>query len=354
MFWLCCGITNVVDSPSIYPTATQYLPPPPEPTEQLMNPPTETPSLKTYNEKWTIKTGDLEQFVADQNGAIYGIGDDLLAIIGEDGNVVETFSLDLSNCTNSSANNMADVITLIPDGRIISSGSSSGEKPCAIKLGDPPTLEYFDRSMRLAPYTEEGITTSEKPIPEGYSASTSGSGSRGSYFNNFYYSHFPRNSGGASDLYINEAVNKVGFWGVDGNFIDYDFPESLEILSEVKVDFLITPWNDLYYRHEEFDQLGNKLGYKYIRLRENQTPRQIDDWPSDLFQDAISYNPSQNILFVLRNLFMIMNQDFTVLEYYQIPQEIQRNRHNLGIFVGEDHALYVYDRKEETLSKFSK
>jgi len=370
--WCFGYIANAINVAGSQPSnliVTQSVPQPEEPTEQVVIPPSYTPAINTYKKEWTIQTGDLIFFVVDQDGTIYGIGRELLASIGKDGKVLATYPLDLGDCVpyNSPSNDpdMENWIKLTQDDKIITAETTSGEKPCIIKLGDPPILEYLDRTMRLAPYADEGITTSEKPVPEGYSASTSGSGSRGFYFNNFYTSHIPRNSGGASDLYISETENKVGFWSVDGKFVEYEFPESLEILSDVKVDFLITPWNDLYYRYEEYDQLGNKLGYIYIRLRENISPMQINDWPLDfLRQHAISYNPSQQELYALQNnTFMILDKDMNVVENYPLSEEVDivssggsrvKRRHLLGIFVDDNHALYVFDSKESTLSKFSK
>jgi hypothetical protein len=337
-------------------TATPFpsmTPNPPEIATSIPESPTVTRGL-TY--QWTIKAGDLWYFTPLSNGKIYAIGesstsgDGLYAILSKDGAVESTFNIAKSDIANCLRYNFRGGFTAKYinawfsddlDGTMYTFSMTGGFNPCVIKPGSPPVVERANTG-RFFPFADGNRIRNYPDIPSGFS--------KIEYNRVHFWVDQTRNE---NAFYINKNSGHFGLVTRNAEFRTWALPTGS---NADQTDFYVTPWDDVYYRYNAVDALGNNIGFKIGRTRPDSTLTEVSQWPSffDDLGQSIIYLPWRGEFFALKYggqsvILERYNSDFQVVGSYPIPPELNLSDFE-NAFIGYDLSFYVY--KDKTLTKF--
>jgi hypothetical protein len=324
-----------------------------------------TPQPTGLIKEWTIKTGNIRFIGVDSDGSIYGMGANLYAIISKDGEVLQTNEVDLTDCLTRVAGGSGDVEidywSIIKPGGII----LTYEGGCKISPGNPPVVErrtdddYFPYADDLEPHLSPDV-------PDGFV----------NYHSLFFVSapnpymfHSRRNE---RHLFLNADQRMAAFINHNGTLSYFELPADLDLekhLSEIR--FAITPWDDVYYRYQAYDSLGNGMGLTTIKIDADGSSEimkktlNVDERSIESVVDIAGIQPiylaeREELYLFQRDSLGVYDLDFNLLGKYQLPADIpQISNGTVNFdkrrFVGHDGAVYVFDTTSfgQTLTKYS-
>lgn len=323
-----------------------------ESTESGILPDTATPQVGLKKE-WTIKTGDIRNIGVASDGKIYGVDYNLYAVISEDGEVLQTNEVDLTDCLYGFYGGSGDVendawFVIKPDGTIL---TFSG---CKISPGNPPIFEKRAGNSDFFPYADD-LEPRQSPLtPDGFVI-----------YNSFCFAGCPNpylffSPRSEYDLFINVSTKMAAFVNHNGEISYFDLPNDLDLEKYLyQIRFAITPWDDVYYTYQAYDNLGNSTGEKIIKIEEDGTSTIMSSLPSIISSHPI-YLPDREELYVYqRDSLAVYGLDFNFLRKYPLPSDFPKiSSSKIKLFVGYDGNVYVFDTEfrndhPRTLTKYS-
>lgn len=314
-----------------------------------------TASQNAILQEWTIKTGDIQYIGVASDGTIYGVGPNLYAIISKDGNVFQTNEVNLSNCLRSNFTGGSGDIS-IDRWFVIKPDSTILAGSCIITFGNPPTIKTFNQGPSH-PYADEFKETEVPRAPNGFSAFPPG------YNNPFIFN----SSRGTNDIFVNFETNTIAFADRNVNLKYFELPDEVGLQKNfLKIQFVITPWDYVYYSYPIFDSLGNELEKKFAKVEADGSSRLIDGFPYigkpsnsitvELRRLNPVYLPERNELYFYQHgSLSVYDLDFNYLREYPLPlpPEFPAPDERNKLFVGHDGAMYTFNVGTDTLTKYS-
>jgi len=308
---------------------------------------------------WQIKTGTLKYIGVASDGIIYGVDDELYARISKDGEIIETHEVDLDGCLRYNYTGGSGDIEILQwfyvnqEGVIASFAYQGG--PCII-YPDGLIVEKLDTSYTYLPFSDDNLPKMFSEIPDGYRSLQSIS-SLGSWklADKLFWLDERRS---IFQFYINQDENKGGFIDHNGEFRSFIFEENIDDLYEGRIKFLVTPWDDLYYKYATYDQLGNDTGDVIVRITSDGQREIVPEIPLIFTKgrEPSAYLADQKEIFHITGTSIYRyDRNSTLIGEYRLPPEFQEymNDWQTSVFVGNDHSVYVFDTRENLLLKYS-
>jgi len=309
-------------------------------TESPTLPDTPAPQVGLKQE-WTIKTGNLRFIGAASDGTMYGIGENLYAVISKDGVLLQTNEIDLSDCVRNSFSggsgelSINNWFTTKSDGTILSTLNYS---PCVIFSGNPPRIEKWEDSIH-SPYGDTLIPHYVPAMPEGYRSLLEINSLR---FPAVYWSDSRK---GYGIFFVNFQERKMAFVDHNTELHYLDFPDDLTEKNFDTFFVIVTPWDDVYCTYTIYDELGNVIGEKKLRINDSGS-ESISEMPNKHFNSPIPtiYLPERKELYYIeqkfaypKDLLVAYDLKFNRMKEYDLPANFPKIEENgsVSFFCGE-------------------
>jgi hypothetical protein len=331
--------------------------PPPLPT-QASAPTAAPPPLSDLEQVWSVRTGDLFYFGAASDGTIYGLGSKLYAVISPEGQVLDTFEMDLGDCLRpnffggAGASGASMWFMIQPDGFISSYAGIGGHGPCILTPGSPPSLEKLEYGFEFTPNSTDSQPRPGPDIPEGFKGRVNVTG-------NIFVQDTRRDD---FDFFLNLATRQAGFRNRNNGFSIIDLPSDLDLeknLQKGSLEIKVTPWDDVYIRYQSYDALGNATGQSIVLVKTNGAQRPISSFPPileklwDRSRQLIAYDRMRiEQYYQSGNQLDRTNEDYQIITSLTLPTELVKQNQNLSLWVGHDYAFYAFDKLQKTLTKY--
>ena len=305
--------------------------------------------------QWTVKTGKLRFFGVSSDGKIYGVSENLYAILGSNGEVLQTNDVSLGRCIRDNFSGGFGTMTLNnwfvfeADGTFHTISNSY----CIISPDNPPSIEENQDNYLFSPYSDGVKIINLPPIPDGFED-----------FRNGYY--FGDNRRKNLNAYVNKSERKIAYFDRNGEIRVFDLPADFDLENHPReFSMIIMPWDDVYCSYPAYDALGNNLGNKKCIFDRNGNFNYLSKFPSPFFLESSTTNSLSDMIFLPeiervylyslpKHTLSVYDLNLSFLEEYQLPESFPRIDSRKELFVGYDGAVYVYDTEflDETISTY--
>lgn len=333
----------------------------------------------TLTEQWTIQTGNIDDLVIAQDGTLYGmiVGEEPVrqVTISPQGETINVVELPVGELEYGFPHR--GEFTGFADGTIAYGSSSpvfispDGE----ISVFDFPEYGSYTNKTMFSKYGDhragiEVVTDETVPLVDDESV--------GSYYafrldhvngpqlikrlplpnysdydelNVLGYGFFDDKANMARFLaYEDTAGEKFVLYNTEGELVYDDLPPEMD-MSE-NYDYYLTPWGDLWLRYDIHDEIGAEKGQAVVRIDSGGNLSATEQYPQDsLDLREIHYlAASDEIFYIGREAYQELDRDFNVLDSFAYPEGF---RVAGKVFVGYDGNLYVWNEREDLLTKYS-